>query len=49
MKVKCKLYAICTQFGERVSILAESRAHALRKFEQTYPHEKVVGVTLMRG
>ena len=47
MKVKCKLYAICTEFGERVSILAESRARALRKFEQTYPHERVVGVTLI--
>jgi hypothetical protein len=45
--VNCHTYEVCTVYGGRVAILAESRAHAIRKFNQTYPHEKIVGVTFV--
>ena len=45
MRVNCHTYEVCTVYGGRVTIVAESREQAIRTFNRTYPHEKIVGVT----
>jgi hypothetical protein len=45
--VNCHTYEVCTVYGGRVTIAAESRAHAIRKFNLFYPREEIVGVTFI--
>ena len=47
MKVNCHTYSVCTIYGGRVTIVAESREQAIRQFNRAFPHEKIVGVTFV--
>ena len=42
-------YTICTEYGERVTIYANTESAAVRQFKRKYPSERIIGVTLMNS